>query len=105
MQLGAGRGFTNATDAADYLVKKGVPFRTAHEVIGKLVFACLKEGKALADLTLPELRAVSPVFEADVYNAISLSACVEGRNLPGGPAPEAVLAHTEESKVWLAQQK
>ena len=101
MKLGAGRGFTNATDAADYLVKKGVPFRTAHEVIGKLVFACLKEGKALSDLSLAELQDVSPVFEADVYGAISLSACVEGRNLPGGPAPEAVLAHIEASKVWL----
>ncbi len=105
MRLGAGRGFTNATDAADYLVKKGVPFRTAHEVIGKLVFQCLAKNKALADLTLPELQDVSPVFEADVYDAISLSACVEGRSLPGGPAPDAVLAHIEESKGWLARQK
>ena len=105
MRLGAGRGFTNATDAADYLVKKGVPFRTAHEVIGKLVFQCLEEGKALADLTLAQLQAVSPEFEGDVYSVISLSACVEGRSLPGGPAPEAVLAHIKESREWLAQQK
>jgi len=104
MYTGAGRGFTNATDAADYLVKKGVPFRTAHEIIGKLVFHCLQEGKALTDLTLEELRTVSPVFEADVYDAVSLSACVKGRALPGGPAPDAVKAHIEEGRAWLLEK-
>ncbi len=105
MVAGAGRGFTNATDAADYLVKKGIPFRTAHEIIGTLVFSCLEQGKALADLSLPELQAVSPAFEADVFDAISLSACVEGRNLPGGPAPAAVEAHIRESAMWLVMQQ
>ncbi len=104
MRAGAGRGFTNATDAADYLVKKGVPFRTAHEIVGKLVFACLEKGKALTELTLAELQGVSPAFEADVFENISLLSCVEGRCLPGGPAPAAVQAHIEESEKWLGEQ-
>jgi argininosuccinate lyase len=104
MLAGAGCGFTNATDAADYLVKKGVPFRTAHEIIGKLVFACLGQGKAIADLSLSELQAISPAFEEDVFENISLLACVEGRSLPGGPAPAAVEAHIEESARWLSTQ-
>ena len=104
MLAGAGRGFTNATDAADYLVKKGVPFRTAHEIIGKLVFACLSQGKALSDLTISELQEISPAFEEDVFNSISLIACVEGRNLPGGPAPEAVEKLIAESAMWLIMQ-
>lgn len=104
MYAGAGRGFTNATDAADYLVKKGVPFRTAHEIIGKLVFACLQDGKTIADLTLPELQALSPAFGEDVFQAISLEACVQGRSLPGGPAPEAVQAHIQEGRSWLEGQ-
>ncbi len=104
MLSGAGRGFTNATDAADYLVKKGVPFRTAHEIIGKLVFACLSQGKALSDLSISELREISPAFEEDVFDSISLIACVEGRSLPGGPAPEAVEKHIAESAMWLIMQ-
>lgn len=104
MYSGAGRGFTNATDAADYLVKKGVPFRTAHEIVGRLVLACLKDGKAIADLSLRELKDLSPAFEEDVFDSISLLACVEGRSLPGGPAAAAVEAHIEESARWLAAQ-
>ena len=104
MYSGAGRGFTNATDAADYLVKKGVPFRTAHEIVGRLVLACLKDGKAIADLSLRELKDLSPAFEEDVFDSISLLACVEGRSLPGGPAAAAVEAHIEESARWLAGQ-
>ncbi|HWR22198.1 MAG TPA: argininosuccinate lyase, partial [Feifaniaceae bacterium] len=95
-------GFTNATDAADYLVKKGVPFRTAHEVVGKLVFTCLEAGKAIEDLSLEELQSVSPYFGADVFENISLDACVQGRSLPGGPAVSAVEAHIDESEAWLA---
>lgn len=104
MLAGAGRGFTNATDAADYLVKKGVPFRTAHEIIGKLVFTCLSQGKALSDLTISELQEISPAFEEDVFDSISLIACVEGRSLPGGPAPAAVEKHIAESAMWLIMQ-
>jgi len=102
MRLGAGRGFTNATDAADYLVKKGLPFRTAHEVIGRMVLSCIHEGKALEELTLAELQEFSPIFGEDIFDAVSLKACVEGRNLPGGPAPEAVSAAIAEGESWLA---
>lgn len=101
MHAAAGGGFTNATDAADYLVKKGVPFRTAHEIIGKIVFACLKDGKAIADLSLSELKSISPAFDEDVFESISLHTCVEGRSLPGGPAPAAVEAHIKQSAQWL----
>ncbi len=104
MRNGAGHGFSNATDAADYLVKNGVPFRTAHEIIGQLVFHCLEQGKALEELTLAELQAFSPAFQQDVYEQISLSACVDGRDLPGGPAPAAVLQHIEQSALWLIMQ-
>lgn len=90
MKRGAGRGFTNATDAADYLVKKGLPFRSAHEVVGKLVFYCIQQGKAIDELSLNELKDFSALFEEDVYDCISLSACVAGRSLAGGPAPETV---------------
>ncbi len=93
MRSGASRGFTNATDAADYLVKKGVPFRTAHEIVGALVLSCIERSIAIEDLSLEELREFSDAFDEDVFEAISLEACVAGRKLPGGPAPEAVLTH------------
>ncbi len=95
MRKGASRGFTNATDAADYLVKKGAPFRTAHEIIGSLVLSCIKRGVAIEELSLDELREFSPLFAEDVFGAISLNTCVAERKLPGGPAPEAVLRHIE----------
>ncbi len=90
MEKGAAGGFANATDCADYLVKKAVPFRDAHHVVGRLVALCLSEEKALLDLRLPELKGFHEAFEQDVYEAISLSACVKLRSVPGGPAPEAV---------------
>ena len=90
MARGASGGFTNATDAADYLVKHGVPFRDAHEVVGRLVAHCLNEGKALLDLTLPELQTFHPVFEQDVFEDLSMLACVEKRRIPGAPAPDMV---------------
>ena len=90
MERGAAGGFTNATDCADYLVKKGVPFRDAHRVVGELVAHCLNEGKALLDLTLPELQSFHPAFEADVFDDLSLLACVGKRQIPGAPAPEMV---------------
>lgn len=101
MEAGALSGFTNATDAADYLVKKGLPFRSAHEVTGGLVLCCIKAKKTLLDLTLPEFKEHSPLFEADIYDALSLSACVNQRSLPGGPAPAAVSAALAEAKQWL----
>jgi len=79
-------GFTNATDAADYLVKHGMPFRDAHEVIGKLVFYCIQNNKSLDDLTIEEYKKFSPVFEESIYQAISLEECVNKRNVIGGPS-------------------
>ena len=91
MLLGAKGGFTNATDVADYLVKKGVPFREAHAIVGRMVLAAEKANKALDDLTLAEMKDCSEFIEEDIYDAISMMACVEGRSLIGGPAESAVL--------------
>lgn len=101
MAAGAAGGFTNATDCADYLVKKGVAFRDAHRVVGELVAYCIKANAALTDLSLSELKAFHPAFEQDVYDAMSLKACVEGRSIPGGPAPAAVQASIDEAREQL----
>jgi len=105
MELQAAGGFTNATDAADYLVGKGLPFRSAHEVIGKMVLYCIKEGKSLLELTMDELKEFSPLIENDIYVALSIKACVERRDLPGGPAPEAVAKTIQRIKEWLKNVK
>jgi len=102
MERGAAGGFTNATDAADYLVKKGMPFRDAHAVIGRLVLHCVKENKAILDLTLGELKEFSELFEEDVFAACSMQSCVNLRDVPGGPAPARVSASIEAGKAYLA---
>ena len=90
MEAAALGGFTNATDLADYLVKKGLPFRETHAISGKLVHYCIANGISLLDVSLDKLKEFSPAFEEDVYDAISLKTCVEGRKLIGGPAPDTV---------------
>ena len=105
MERSANAGFANATDCADYLVKKGVPFRDAHAVAGKLVAHCLDQGCALDDLTLEDMRAFCPAFDGDVYEAISLRACVDARGLIGGPAPQRVLKEVEAGEEWLKNQR
>ena len=90
MAKSARNGFTNATDAADYLVKHGVPFRDAHGIIGQLVLYGIEKNKALDDMTLEEYKAISPVFEEDIYEAISLETCVNTRNTIGAPGVEAM---------------
>jgi len=100
MALSAGLGFTNATDLADYLVGKNVPFRDAHHVSGSLVGKCVRENRALLDLSLEELKAAHEAFEEDVYEAISLKACVQRRSLRGGPAPEAVQNSIDRALAW-----
>ena len=90
MEASAKNGFTNATDAADYLVNHGVPFRDAHGIIGQLVLYCIDNNKSLDDLTLDEYKAISPVFEEDIYQAISLMECVSKRNTIGAPGMEAI---------------
>lgn len=90
MENSAKNGFTNATDAADYLVNHGVPFRDAHGIVGQLVLFCIERGIALDDMTLEEFQAISPVFEADIYEAISMKTCVEKRVTIGAPGQEAM---------------
>ena len=90
MESSAKNGFTNATDAADYLVGKGVPFRDAHGIVGQLVLFCIEKDIALDDMTLEEYKAISPVFEEDIYEAISLKTCVEKRMTIGAPGMEAM---------------
>lgn len=101
LRYAAASGFTNATDAADYLVKKGMPFRNAHEVIGKLVVYCIEENKTLDECDISELREFSTDFSDDVYDVISLDVCVEERDLPGGPAPQATRAHIANMRGWM----
>ena len=90
MEAAALEGFTNATDLADYLVKKGLPFRETHAISGKLVHYCIEHNTSLEKLPLETLKEFSPAFEEDVYDAISLKTCVEGRSLTGGPAADTV---------------
>ncbi len=101
MRGSAVKGFTNATDAADYLVKKGVAFRDAHGIIGRLVLYCQEQGKAIDELTLSELKAISPVFEDDVYEAISLETCVNRRTTIGAPSAEAMKKSIAAYKEYL----
>ncbi len=101
MRKGAGGGFTNATDAADYLVKKGLPFRSAHEVIGKIVFYCVSLNKSLEEMSLEEYKQFSDIFEEDIYEAINLENCVSLRKVPGGPAKEMVENHITSGQNWL----
>ena len=97
MEAAALGGFTNATDLADYLVKKGLPFRETHAISGKLVHYCIENGISLLDVSLDKLKEFSPAFEEDVYDAISLKTCVEGRSLIGGPAPDTVKKYLDNN--------
>lgn len=90
MEKSAMNGFTNATDAADYLVKKGMPFRDAHAVIGRLVLYCIENNKAIHELNLLELKSICDMFDMDVYDEISLETCVEKRITTGGPSRMAI---------------
>ncbi len=99
MEASARNGFTNATDAADYLVKHGIPFRDAHGIIGQLVLLCIGKNISLDELPLDEYKKISPVFEEDIYDAISMKTCVEKRNTigaPGGDAMKQVIAINEK---------
>ena len=99
----ARHGFTNATDAADYLVGKGIPFRDAHSIVGRLVLDCIDRGCALDDLPLDEFKKYSPAFEEDVYEAISMKTCVERRNTTGAPGPDAMREEIRRNQQYLAE--
>lgn len=101
MKKSAMHGFTNATDAADYLVNHGVPFRDAHGIVGQLVLFCLSKNISLEDMTLEEYKAISPVFENDIYEAISLETCVSKRNTIGAPGMEAMKQVIALNKEYL----
>ena len=103
MESSAKNGFTNATDAADYLVGKGVPFRDAHGIVGQLVLFCIEKDIALDDMTLEEYKAISPVFEDDIYDAISLKTCVEKRTTIGAPGMEAMKKVITINEKYLAE--
>ena len=102
MKKAAAGGFSNATDAADWLVKHGVAFRDAHEIIGKLVFFALEQQKSLDELTIDEYKSVSPVFDESIFAAIDLNVCVNQRNIIGGPAEEQVKKAIALNHQWLA---
>ena len=101
MEASAKNGFTNATDVADYLVNHGIPFRDAHGISGRLVLKCIAEKKALDDLTLEEYQAECPVFEADIYDAISMKNCVERRLTLGAPGEAAMRQVIDANRAYL----
>ncbi|MBE7032288.1 MAG: argininosuccinate lyase [Ruminococcaceae bacterium] len=101
MLQGAKGGFTNATDVADYLVKKGLPFRDAHAVVGRMVAYCLDKDTVIDALTMDEFKDFSEIFDNDIYDAISLDTCVNMRKIPGGPAKETVMGVIEKYKKNL----
>ena len=102
MRRAAAKGFINATDCADYLTKKGMPFRDAYKCTGTMVAACIREGKTLEELTLDEFKQYSDLFAEDVYTAIDLTTCCEGRTSYGGPTKASVLKQIELVKEKLA---
>ena len=102
MKDSAAGGFTNATDAADYLVNHGVAFRDAHGIIGRLVLRCIELGVSLDKLPLEEYKSISPVFEEDIYKAISIEECVARRNTIGAPGPESMKDIIAKNDEYLA---
>ncbi len=104
MARSAMNGFTNATDAADYLVKKGVPFRDAHSIVGKLVLYCIAKETTIDALSLEELQEISPVFAGDIYDAVSLETCVERRLTDGAPGREAMERAIAENRAFLKRE-
>ena len=101
MEKAAAGGFTNATDLADYLVRKGMPFRSAHEVSGKLVKYCLEAQISLLDVKLDEFRSFSELIDQDIYEAISLLSCVNNRTITGAPSPDTVKLSLEKAASFI----
>ncbi|MBS6367203.1 MAG: argininosuccinate lyase [Clostridiales bacterium] len=104
MAKAASGGFINATDCADYLVRKGMPFRDAYMVVGRLVSACIRMGETLDTLALKDFRAISDKFEADIYEALELKTCVNERKVPGGPSAQAVEQQIQYIQSFLAER-
>ncbi len=104
MEASAKNGFTNATDAADYLVNHGIPFRDAHGIIGQLVLTCIDRGISLDELPLDEYKKICPAFEEDIYDAISLKTCVEKRLTKGAPGSKAMLEEIKACEKYLEEE-
>ena len=104
MRNAASGGFINATDCADYLTKKGMPFREAYMIVGRLVNLCIKAGETLDTLPLKDFRSISNLFDADVYQALELKTCVNGRKVYGGPAKEAVEQQIANIKAFVEER-
>ena len=100
MRRAAAAGFVNATDCTDYLVKKGMPFRDAYNIVGKLVKYCTENGETLETLKMPVYKKHSKLFADDVYAAIELSECIKRRSVPGGPAPESIRAQIKKIRKF-----
>ena len=105
MLMGAKGGFANATDVADYLVKKGVPFRDSHSIVGQMVAKAISLSKNLDDFTLEEFKECSPLIEDDIYEAISMQTCVGDRKVKGGPAPERVRQEIADGRAYMRARK
>lgn len=103
MEASAKNGFTNATDAADYLVNHGVPFRDAHGIVGRLVLFCEEHNISLDEMSLEDYRSISPVFDADIFDAIRMETCVNKRNTLGAPGPEIMKQIIAEHENYLNQ--
>jgi len=99
MRIAAARGFSTATDVADYCVRKGLPFRQAHEVVGKTVRYCVENGKDIPDLSLTEFQRFSDLIEADIYDYVTLEASVNSRKATGGTAPSAVASEIKNARA------
>jgi argininosuccinate lyase len=104
MQKAASGGFINATDCADYLVKKGMPFREAYMIVGRLVNMCIRSGESLDTLPLKDFRSISSLFDEDVYDALQLKTCVNGRKVYGGPSEESVTKQIELMEQFIAER-
>ena len=105
MLAAAKGGFINATDLADYLTRKGMPFRSAYKLTGGLVTECMKNGQVLATVPLPRYKELSSLFDSDVYDAIRLETCVEKRTSEGGTGKASVLAQLEWLRTFLNNTK
>ncbi len=105
MRRAAGRGFINATDCADYLTRKGLPFRDAYKITGQLVYLCTERGLTLEELPLEDFQGFSPLFEEDVYQALDLEACMAQRKSFGGPAPEETARQIRNMETFIAARR
>ena len=101
MRRAAAAGFINATDCADYLTKKGMPFRDAYKLTGQMVADCIAKNKVLEELTMEEFQSYSPLFDQDVYAAVDLVNCCEGRTSYGGPGADSVRRQIEQAQAAL----